>query len=250
MKNLKELFRGLRRPRVSPTETVLPYSVRYALSYGEAQFGKGELTELVEAGSSFIPTAIYLTIKALNEDPERQKTFLSEVTKQALDNPNDISTLKPLVLNTIANLAPEVEVLGTKLAQFSRQGFEVWDERFRNCASALLREEETPVLVAYSTLAGLIPFIDTFKGSGRPIYILTPKWTQDQTTPFCGYRINTDDVDPVQLLRKDFQRPEKFVVIRDTARPFSDKIRAVWNFWNKEVRDVDESRIRLLCSSN
>lgn len=220
---------------------MLPFGVRYALEYGGG-LGREDIRELVDCGeSTFTPSAIYIVTKALEGEPKKQGMFLEAIANVSLNRPTDVAQV---ILETIDNLPPVTTVPAAKLAQFSRQGFDTWENLFISAAQACRQGGETPILVAHVMVAGIGHFLRETNGS---IVIVNPRWVEDHYSFLCGFVMAREGgAIGVSPLFRDFERPKAFKIIDDTRKTGST-IQRVWSFVTG-TQDIDESRIKVLCN--
>lgn len=216
-----------------PAERVLPSDIRFALQYREARLTNENILDLNRNG--FENEALYLLMKATESDPKQQLQFMSDLVGELTQKEGRegvvSASLKDQVKNflnhAITQLPQDTIVLGGKLAQLSRQGFEHWENLYVQAAERHARSTASTFLVGHATFIGLASFIDSHTKAGKPLQILIPPFINDPSSDICGYRIQDQSV---QTLKKDFPRDLPAVVIDDT-RKTGNSSKNIERFW-------------------
>jgi hypothetical protein len=210
-------------------EALLPSDVRYALRYREAQLGKSELLDLVRNGLA--DEALYLLLKIQNDDPLAQAEIMAVVSQSVIENRSpEVEVLRPFLESYINQLDGEKTVNAMKLAQHSRQGFELWRGLYRNKAKmAALRDNPTYIL-GNSMFFGLTSFIYEHERVAKDLNILMPNQIKDEQNKNCGYVMLEGSV---LVVPKGFQRENNAVIIDDVHNT-GETEKLVRDFWLKQ----------------
>jgi hypothetical protein len=208
---------------------LFPWNVRYALTHKDAMFSREEIITLTHSG--FADLAAYLIMKELNTNIAEQKDFLERYTKDVVQVPQDPQAIKHAVAVAL-NHTLSFNTKGEKLAQISRQGFDLWNEKFKITAGDITTEGRTPILVDYGAFIGLRHFIDA--DNSRPVMLVMSSWIQNPASPLCGYTIEPNQDHPVKFLFKDFKRPDSFAVVDHTRRS-DEQINTILQFLGSPV---------------
>jgi len=190
-------------------EKILPHDVRYALQYKEAVLNAEDIEALIN--NNFENEALYLVFKGLSENPEKHRALLQVFVEAVLKNHSENSSG---LVRKIANngLAGEkgFSVQASKLAQWSRQGFEFWQEKFKEAAAQLALNKQEIFLTAHSTFSGLSYFLKFFNEKSKTLNIIVPGWLQNDNI---GYKIKfKDGVAVLSWLSKPFEIKEAVIV--------------------------------------
>jgi hypothetical protein len=166
---------------------VLPDNVRYALRYKNSLLNGQEIESLVR--NNFENEALYLIFKSLIDNPERHRAFLEKCLNSILEskhNEEDIETGLRKILNEELGNIGDVSVQAGKLAQLSRQGFDLWQERFQAASVTFSNDNRNIFLVAHTMLIGLSKFIKAFSDKDKELNIIVPAWLENDNI---GYNI-------------------------------------------------------------
>ncbi len=204
-----------RKPKVEEKpQKLLPEDVRYALKYKEGLLNKEDIKTLVR--SNFVNEAIYLTFKSLINDAEKHRQLLEKYISYIF-NDNTLINKRALIeeiLYKALDSEQNVSVKGSKLAQLSRQGFDLWQEKYEALAQKLSTDERNVYLLAHSTFIGLEAFLKKFSETNKTLNILVCEWTQVKNM---GYVIDLHDKKAqVSNLQKPFKNNTGCVLIDDT----------------------------------
>ncbi len=153
-------------------EKILPESVRYALAHSEAKLSK-ELVEVLN-NNHFTQEASYLITKILEINERERFEYLSTLI-EIYTQQNDQSTTQKLNQQFLENIQPTIEVEGMKLGQISRQGFEYWQEKYKETGKELAEKHEDVFLLANSTIIGLEEITKAFYSKEKSFGIIFPK---------------------------------------------------------------------------
>lgn len=196
-------------------EKILPSDVRYALQYKEGMLNKEEIETLIM--SNFESEGFYLIAKGIQENPEIQKSLVENYAKLILNGePNSNLLLKEFLSKEISNIK-DTEVNGVKLAQVSRQGFELWQKKYEEIARELSDNKKDVFILAHSTFIGLSHFIKEFSQKNKTINILVPLWFE-KDQQYIGYSINFDQKEVnTTWLNKSFKK-ESSIIFDDTIK--------------------------------
>lgn len=196
-------------------EKILPSDVRYALQYKEGMLNKEEIETLVM--SNFESEGFYLIAKGIQEKPEIQKSLVENYAKIILnDKTNSKMPLKEFLSKEINNIT-ETEVNGVKLAQVSRQGFELWQKKYEEIARELSNNKKDIFVLAHSTFVGLSHFIKEFSKNNKTVNILIPLWFE-KDQQHIGYSINFNQKEVTTTwLDKSFKK-ESSIIFDDTIK--------------------------------
>ncbi len=212
------------------TSSILPYDVRYALRYREGQLRVEEIRALAENG--FENEAVYMLLKLYAPHLFLQHELLKELVARIAHVPGnehvtDAQTklvLKQFVLEHARGAHWSVD--GTKLAQISRQGFALWDERYHDIARCCAVDSRDTYIIAHATFIGLAAFLQAHRRTGKELRIIIPKHAMNKLLGYCGYAVN----DTVELLHSDFPRLREAFILDDTMRTGTCQ-RVVSTFW-------------------
>ncbi|MFM2374033.1 MAG: hypothetical protein RLZZ234_28 [Candidatus Parcubacteria bacterium] len=213
--------------RVEMHEPLLPYDVRYALQYREGKLGKEELSALARNG--FDREAGYLVLKSLAATPEvHEACFREYIGALVASKPETREAFVAAVETSIAALPQDVQVMGDKLAQLSRQGCGYWHELYAACAKAHSERAHNVYLVGHATFVGLDAFVQTFRGTEKTLHVLIPQFVDDASLATCGYTVACHG--EVVPLLKNFERPSHAVLI-DDVRNTGASMEHLQHFW-------------------
>lgn len=221
---MKFFERKLRPVEKSP-QKFLPSDVRYALKYRNGNLNKEEILSLFE---NFKNETIYLALKGLRHNPEVQKSLIENYISHILSGGNE-NELKLLIEKSLANMEEEF-VPGDKLGQISRQGFDLWKEKFNKLATELSMDERRVFLVAHATLMGLDKFVIHFNEKNKTLNILIPSWIEEELKQV-GYSIKFENNKfTVNLLDREFEKDSRSVLVDETERTgkMFEKIKRYW----------------------
>ncbi len=195
---------------------ILPSDVRYALEYKEGILNKDDLEVL--AMSNFEIEAMYLTLKGIKNNPEQHKILLEKYVSSIFSTKDNTGINKKDIRDiTVKEIEhnPSIEVDAVKLAQISRQGFDFWQEKFKDLADKLSNEKRNVFLLAHATILGLEHFVKSFSEKNKTLNIIVPSWVKDKSD-IIGYSIKFDSQKSnVQLLHDTFDK-ENAVLVDDT----------------------------------
>lgn len=213
---------------------ILPGDVRYALQYGDALMGKKEIEVL--AMSNFENEAVYLVFKGLETNPDAQKEFLEKyvsfVLNKSEDRRNNRDALNKLITE-IVKKSDKLSVKGGKLAQISRQGFDLWQEKFKSLAQELSKDKRNVFFIANSMMLGLEKFIEEFSKNNKKLNILIPtKMTGENNN--IGYSINFNDKEAeVEYFENMGPQKENSLFVDDTLHT-GQVLNKLKEFWVKD----------------
>lgn len=223
-------------------EKLLPESIRYALRYGEGKIHKEDVETLNH--SHFIPEASYMTAKLLTTfDEKAYQQYLSELISLFVQKEIDQTILQKQNQNlndtTLKNIPKTIEVSAMKLAQISRQGFDLWQEKYKELAHELVSTDQELFLTLNSTIIGLKHFTEEYGKNNKPISFIVPEFIEggkDIIGFMCEFK--TDGV-VLKEISKDFIRPDNAIII-DDVKNTGETEKIIRTFWNKETEDVPE----------
>ena len=170
-----------------PARAILPEDVRYALAYKNSLLGKEEIEMLARNG--FLEEACYLTFKSLVGSPIEHRAFLEKYLSCFFKREEDREDALRKLINETLRDRDDVSIKGGKLAQLSRQGFDLWQEKFQSLAEKLSSDDRNIFLVAHSTFVGLAHFLKAFSEKRKTLNILIPEWIKSKEV---GYVLNFD----------------------------------------------------------
>lgn len=173
----------------SESRPILPEDVRYALQYKNSLLNKQEIESLIR--NNFENEALYLILKSLVDNPERHKAFLEKYVNSVLGSTNDKEgldmTLQQVLRDELnKDTSNDISVQAGKLAQLSRQGFDLWQERLKSTSADLSEDEHNIFLIAHAMLIGLKQFIEAFSKQKKDLNIILPVWLENENI---GYHI-------------------------------------------------------------
>jgi hypothetical protein len=225
-------FRNTDETPQTPTEKVLPSDVRYAMQYKEAKLGRSEILDL--ANNGFSQEGLYLLLKAAVATPTLQREFIealvAEVSTATLDTDSE-QALRVFVAEQVSKLPEEAVVDAMKLAQYSRQGFELWHKKFADAARESASRFNPTYIVGHSMFTGLAAFMSEHTQAQKPLHILLPSWIEDTTEQSCGYVIVDGEV---LLLYKDFTREADAIII-DDVKNTGETEQTLTAFWSEQA---------------
>jgi hypothetical protein len=171
----------------APLGKILPFDVRYALQHKEGALNRQDLEALVNNG--FENEALYLIAKSLVGNPDQQRAFIGKYINLVLQNSPDKEGQESLRQTLIQELqgAENSSAQGDKLAQLSRQGFDVWKEKFQSLSRELSSDTRDVYLIAHAMLMGLQFFAKDFSERNKKLNIVVPEWLGQENI---GYSIS------------------------------------------------------------
>ncbi len=151
------------------SETVLPFDVRYAMSYREAHLTTDEVSSLYR---NFGELGLYLTLKSMHGNTDGQSELLEQVVSRNFD------------LTGITHPGSEHPTVdGKKIAAFSRYGENTTREAFISDANKrreLIRQPgNSLVLMAYGMYAGLRPYVEVLSESEGSFVVVSDESVLD-----------------------------------------------------------------------
>lgn len=221
------------RAGITECLSILPYDVRYAIRYRRGILNKDDINSMTAEG--FNAESVYLIGKAFSQEPIRQQWFLEQVVDFSLQEKSQTGQFRNFLQDCAEVLDSATEVRGHKLARISNTGgFDCWQVKFKDLADGLAKDGVIPVLLAHSMLLGLSRFIEAYRDTSIPIFLIDPNKVED--TDNVGYVINLDRVtgERVQLLSSGFGRPDRAVLIDDTKQ-YGRHIERVREFWRESI---------------
>lgn len=227
------------------SERLLPANIRFALHHGTAQLGRHDVEELYRNG--FDREALYLMLKVESATPDRHLSLLRALAAifSGEDGDPEGTLLRSFIHSHLQTMQAGVFVKGGKLAQLSRQGFDLWYEKYRSTAERYAAAERQLFIVGNATFIGLPDFIRLFAAEEKPLHIIMPAFIRTPHERVCGYRIYNGDA---EFLEKTFPRPPRAVLlddVRKTGKTTVDIIR----FWRAagatepDIRYLDVPKI-------
>ena len=220
-------------------EKILPSDVRYALQYKEGNLNKNDLEVL--AMSNFENEAIYLSLKNLAGNPQVQKELLEKYVNQAInktgDKVSDKKNLQQVIIDGL-KINPNIEVSGVILAQISRQGFDFWQDKFKELATSLSKDKRDVFLLAHSTFIGLNSFVEAFSKENKNLYIIVPTWIKNKSENI-GYNVKlANNKADVEYLTESSLKNES-ILVDDTVNTGGTSSE-IQEFWKKEGLTLPE----------
>jgi hypoxanthine-guanine phosphoribosyltransferase len=217
------------------TQKILPQDVRYALAHNQAQMGKNEIEALVL--SNFENEAVYLALKSLQHDPVAQKNFLEKYVNFYLhksgDQKADRDRLESMVKEALGS-EKDIAVEGDKLAQVSRQGFELWQEKLSSLAKELSADHRDVYLVAHSMMLGLGSFSEEFSKNNKKLNIIIPSWIEKEGEHL-GYSVNfKKDKGDVQFMDNIPKESKDNAVLVDDVIRTGQSLEKIKSYWAKD----------------
>ncbi len=211
MRFLDGLRKGEKPKQTTEVVRILPYDVRYALKHRAGILNSNDVETLAYSG--FENEAFYLTLKGIRKDITQHKKLLESYIRLSLSNSgNDRSELRQLLDNALKE-QKDFSVDGRKLAQFSAQGFELWQDKLKVLAQKLSTDNRNIFLVAHAVLVGLDSFVQTFSKTNKTFNILIPSWLEMENA---GYSISFEGGEAhVEILQSTFDKRGS-VLVDDT----------------------------------
>jgi hypothetical protein len=229
-------FKGEKKKEDKPKVDmrILPSDVRYALKYKEAILTKSEIEDLNM--NHFENEALYLTVKGLQDKPEEQRILLEKYILHTLNKTGTKDIDKKVLQSIISDSLKgndSITVQGEKIAQISRQGFDFWQEKFKNKARELSEDKRNVFLVANAMILGLSPFVEEFSKKGKTLHIIIPKWI-DEGAHTIGYAVKFEGKEPkVEFLLKNTDKDQALAVLVDDATNSGTVFEKIKNYWKK-----------------
>lgn len=219
------------------TEKILPSDIRYALKYAQGHIKPIDIETLNH--SHFISEATYVLTKGLSGNLERHASYLKELVtlyKEKTENvKNQVIELNDQYINS---LPKDQEIDALKLAQISRQGFDLWQEKYKETAERLAQERKSIFLLANSTIIGLEHFVKAFARINKELNIIFPEYIEKKLETI-GYSYSFEENQvSTSNINRDFDRPEDAVILDDT-RNTGETFKEIASFWNEK----DEHKI-------
>jgi hypothetical protein len=223
-------------PAAEETSRMLPFDVRYAMQYREAKLGPSEILDL--ANNRLEHEGLYVLLKAASTSLDKQAALLNALVQTVINTEENNSideVLQTFIKQHISELPTDAAADSMKLAQYSRQGFELWRSKFLEAARLAAGRKNPTYLVGHSMFMGLTEFITEHAKVKKPLHVLMPHLIEDSDNSFCGYVIIDNDT---LLLGKDFIR-ENGAIIIDDVRNTGETEETVRMFWNQQATDTD-----------
>lgn len=196
-------------------DKILPLAIRGALNAQRGRLFPKDLFVLGDAEYGYAVVLVYLIAKMLHGKGELQREFLAEVSYCAVRGPET----RGLVRAWIKRLDPGWGVDAAKLIQLNRQGFEMWDDLYRDAFTQCAQRQLPLVLVAYAPLVGLRWAVQLYQSIGQDILIISHLLVADSSAPYCGYRLWWRAEKPqVDFLEKSFSFPEAVMIVENTVK--------------------------------
>ena len=216
-------------------QRLLPYDVRYALQYREAKLGTGEILDLARNGFSF--EGIYVFLKAAERDPELQRSLLENISGGLEDLPQkDVAHTKDFsrrfIEENISRLPADTSIPAEKLAQYSRQGFDLWEQKMTEKAQEAAKRDNPSFVVGHSMFVGLPAFMRSHADARKPLHILLPSYIKSAERTMSGYIVEPRSV---RFLDKGFSRIADSIVMDDTKQT-GETERAIATYWSADGR--------------
>jgi hypothetical protein len=224
-----KVFEGPTLPKEQNLD--LPYGVLEELRFSESgEIGKRSLEALLR--KEWYDQCVYLWVKSLDADPERQKQLLLDITV-AEQFGEDVGMLRQVLDVALEEMPEETTVQATKIVQVSRQGNHTWADKFLDKAKQYQQEQTQPFLVAYASLQGLRYFNRVAQKQFGHTHILVPNWIADGGE-HCGYDISFGGETPsVSFLPRDFVRPVDAVIFDETINT-GNGMKKMEEFWMQQ----------------
>jgi hypothetical protein len=216
------------------TERILPFDVRYALQYREAQLNRDDIASL--ANNKFGRLAFYVALRGFQDYHNIQAEVMSR-TAQIGFRLDEVSQheLEP----ALDNMSGEKALIrGQKIAQISRIGTERWVKAFAVRSDELRGDIQRGgcAIIGHATFTGLDEFVRNMAGNVNDVTIpLLRPISFDGDDEFVGFnlKMSPDGDIAVDGLRRDFTRVEDTVVVDDFMRS-GDTFAAVEEFWRSD----------------
>lgn len=227
-----ESYSNPQTPFEKKTEKILPSDIRYALKYAQGLIKPADIETLNH--SHFVPEATYVLTKGLASNEEQHFNYLKELVtlykEQAETVKNQILELNDVYLKSIPK---DQEIDALKLAQISRQGFDLWQEKYKEIAERLIKEDKSLFLLANSTIVGLEHFVKAFAKAQKELNIIFPEYIEKNLeTIGYSYSFKEQKITSSKITR-DFDRPENAVILDDTKNT-GETFKEISSFWNEK----------------
>lgn len=190
--------------------SLLPFDVRYALQYRKGLMGREEISLLAQ-NPVYREAAFYLSVRALRNEPEQQRTHILRHVNALTSKEHDDDPVLHELLSSIQELPSDTQVDGSKLGEVSRQGPKLRAAAYEKIATNIKNTEGSPVLVAHAALEGLHTFLPMFP----KLHVVSPHWFNREGFPI-GYVISAEGRNDVTFLKDKSQLPSTPVFVDDT----------------------------------
>lgn len=224
-----KMFEGPTLPKEQ--NLVLPHSVVEEIRFSESgEITKRSLEVLLREG--WYDQCVYLWVKSLDTDPEKQKQLLLDIAV-AEQSGEDVGVLRQVLGAALEEMPEGTTVQATKIVQVSRQGNNTWADRFLDKAKLYQQENVQPFLVAYASLQGLRYFNRVAQKQSGHTHILVPSWIAGEGE-HCGYDMSFEGKEPeVSFLPRDFVRPADAVIFDETINT-GNGMKQMKEFWMQQ----------------
>lgn len=163
----------------------LPESVTYDLKYREAKLGHDEIQSMLR--EDFKGAGLYLALKATDSQPDLQAEILSSLIENIVGG-KDYAGIYDNLMDIVNRRKISAKVDGSKVAQIYRQGFDLFENKFRKIAKEVKAEQSVPVLLTYAATLGLKPFLENMPAGGYLVLFNAKKLDANKTAD-CGFII-------------------------------------------------------------
>jgi hypothetical protein len=239
--------RPARAPEAAPHK-LLPFDVRYALQYRDANLRQKDIAALFRNG--FPELGFYLTMKATSENDPAQMKLLERVTGDQPGVARMRAEDAAFALETIEGAT----IKAAKIASISRYGMPGWLNHLNTALVQGMSEvpEETPVfMLANAPYSGLDVIMRHTVSRGAPLNILKPN-RFGQTEQPVGFSLTPDPEDgtvAIDQLSHDFERPPEALLFDDMVRTNATMTEAI-GFWCMSGADVPHTAAIAQVTSN
>lgn len=211
---------------------ILPFDVRYALKYRQGQMGKQEIEALAVNG--FEEASRYLVLKALGKQKDKT-SYMDALYAMIRGEP----------LDNIEHLVGDTTVDGHKISITTGLSvFGDWETGYEAASERLKHSGQTPILIAHSTMLGLLKFTDEHARVG----IIVPEWYGDDEV--VGFQVSNSGIHGLTADSLRFDNP---CLVDDTIDTGTN-LGAATKFWtnntgaNPETAIIFDARMHPLVS--
>ena len=232
---MKFLFNQTPKQETKPLK-ILPSDVRYALEHNAGKIKPEDIETLTH--SHFIPEATYALTKGLEKIEVSHFEYLEnlvQIYSKNLDMPEREKAIKDLNDTYMQKVDKNQEIDVVKLAQISRQGFDLWQEKYKDIAKNLVQENKQIFLLANSTIIGLEHFVREYAKAKKPLSIIFPNYIESEKETI-GYQYDFGDEIQTTKLNRDFKRPRESIILDDTKNT-GETFNDIEKFWQSSENE-------------
>lgn len=199
-----------RREPVSPLE-ILNQQLQYIRKYKET-IGKEDVLTIINT-PHYELLAPYFGLKLFDKNSQAQKELL-QIIVNVLKDTQDYGAVKEEVGKFLNNGYEINEVSPNKLSRIALWGPSFVQKRAEEVMQEVKEKHETPVLVAYSGLVGLKPFVRSMNIVDRG-YMIFPNVAESSKVGYAFYR-DSEKIGVREANREELLNESKVALIDDT----------------------------------